>query len=306
MIENRGEENGTKGSKDKNKWRQPGKGLMIGGTITFVLVVYGVFVFFPILYGLWTSFYNWNPFQSKFDFVGLGNYAYVISSPDFWTAFINTIVFTLGSMILTVGLSLTLAAIMHGVKKGMGFYRGAYFLPVISSVVATSMLWKFMFSFDDGLLNAMLMNMGLQKVPWLQDKNIAMAALIMVEAWKDIGYALVLILAGINNINPSIYESAAIDGASKPRQFFSITMPLIRNTMTILMITKLIDYMQIYTPVKFITEGGPGRSTWTMAFYIFEEAFTYYNFGYASAVSFLLFIIIFAMSLIQMRFDKGK
>lgn len=294
----------SKAAVKNSAMRQPGRRLMIGGTMGFVIVVYSLFVFFPILYGLWTSFYNWNPFQSKFDFVGLGNYTYVIESPEFWTALVNTLLFTLGSMVLTVGFALLLAAMMQGVKKGMGFYRGAYFLPVISSVVATSMLWKFMLSYDNGLFNSFLMQMGFSKIPWLQDSHIALPILMVVEAWKDIGYALVLILAGINSIDPSIYESADIDGASKPRQFFSITMPLIRNTMTILIITKLIDYMQIYTPVKFITEGGPGKSTWTLAFYIFEQAFTYYNFGMASAVSFLLFAIIFVLSLVQMRFDK--
>ena len=278
--------------------------MMIGGTMGFVIVVYGLFIFFPILYGLWTSFYNWNPFQSQFDFVGLGNYSYVTQSPEFWTALGNTFLFTIGCMVMTIGFSLLLAAMMQAVKRGIGFYRGAYFLPVISSMVATSMLWKFMFSYDDGLFNALLMQMGFTKIPWLQDVRVAMPALMVVQAWKDIGYALVLILSGINNIDSSIYESADIDGASKPRQFFFITIPLIRNTMTILIITKLIDYMQVYTPVKFITEGGPGKSTWTMSFYIFEQAFTYYNFGFASAVSFLLFIIIFFLSLIQIRFDK--
>ncbi len=296
--------NEMKENKKKKKMRQPGKKLMIGGTMGFVIIVYGTFVFFPILYGLWTSFYNWNPFQSQFDYVGLENYSYVIKSPEFWTALKNTILFTLGSLLLTVGFSLIIAGVMQAIKKGKGVYRGLYFLPVISSMVATAMLWKFMFSYDDGLFNSILMQMGVGKVPWLQDAKIALPALIIVETWKDIGYALVLVLAGINNIDPSIYESAKIDGASTARQFFSITLPLIRNTMTILIITKLIDYMQVYTPVKFITEGGPGKSTWTMSFYIFEEAFTYYNFGLASAVSFLLFAIIFVFSLIQMRFDK--
>lgn len=286
--------------------RQPGRKLMIGGTMGFVIVVYSLFVFFPILYGFVTSFFNWNPFQDQFEFVGWGNYSYVIESPEFWTSLKNTVVFTAGSLLLTVGFSLLLAAMMQAVKKGTGFYRGMFFLPVISSMVATSMLWKFMFSYDDGVFNSMLMQLGLGKVPWLQDRNISLAVLIIVQAWKDIGYALVLILAGINNIDVSIYESADIDGASKARQFFSITMPLIRNTMTILIITKLIDYMQIYTPVKFITQGGPGKDTWTMSFYIFEQAFTYYNFGFASAVSFLLFAIIFVLSLVQMRFDKEK
>ena len=216
--------------------------------------------------------YNWNPFQSQFDYVGLENYSYVIKSPEFWTALKNTILFTLGSLLLTVGFSLIIAGVMQAIKKGKGVYRGLYFLPVISSMVATAMLWKFMFSYDDGLFNSILMQMGVGKVPWLQDAKIALPALIIVETWKDIGYALVLVLAGINNIDPRVFiESAKIDGASTARQFFSITLPLIRNTMTILIITKLIDYMQVYTPVKFITEGGPGKSTWTMSFYIFRR-----------------------------------
>ena len=113
--------------------RQPGRRMMIGGTMGFVIVVYGLFIFFPILYGLWTSFYNWNPFQSQFDFVGLGNYSYVTQSPEFWTALGNTFLFTIGCMVMTIGFSLLLAAMMQAVKRGIGFYRGAYFLPVISS-----------------------------------------------------------------------------------------------------------------------------------------------------------------------------
>lgn len=288
----------------QRKVQQPGSRLLVGGTMTFVVVVYGIFVFFPIIYGFITSFFNWNPFNKTAEFVGFGNYSYVVHSPEFWTALVNTIIYTLGTMVLTIGIALLLAAIMHGVKKGMGFYRGIFFLPVISSAVATCILWKFIFNYDNGLLNSILMHLGFNKVPWLMNSKIALAALIFVGAWKDIGYALVLILAGINNIDPTIYESAAIDGASKVRQFFSITMPLIRNTMTILIISKLVDYMQVYTSIKFITSGGPGKKTWTMAFYIYEQAFSYYNFGYASAVSFLLFFVIFIMSLVQLKMDS--
>lgn len=280
---------------------QPGRRGLILWTMTLVVVVYVVFVIFPICYGLFTSFFNWNPFQNVFKFVGFENYRYMLQNPKFWQAIANTLVFTLGSLVLTISLALLLAGLMHSAKKGISFYRGAYFMPVISSAVATSMLWKFMFGYDSGFFNSILMNLGMEKVPWLQNPKLAMLVLILVEAWKDIGYALVLILAGMNTIDPGIYESASIDGCSKPRQFFTITLPLIRNTMTILIITKLIDFMQIYTPIKFITEGGPGTSTQTIAFYIFEEAFTFYNFGSASSVSFLLFVMIFILSMVQIR-----
>lgn len=269
-----------------------------------VVLVYGVFVYFPIGYGLFTSFFNWNPFRNIFDFVGFGNYTTVLSQPGFWHACLVTLLFTLGSLVLTVGFALLLAGLMQPLKRGIGVYRGIYFMPVIASSVATGMLWNFIFSYNSGLVNSILMELGLTKVPWLQNSALALIVLIFVEAWKDVGYALVLVLAGINNIDARVYESAAIDGCGKVRQFFSITLPLIRNTMTILVITKIIDFMQIYTPIKFITEGGPGTSTQTISFYIFEQAFTFYNFGSASAISFILFLIIFALSLFQFRMGR--
>lgn len=275
-------------------------------TMGVTVVSYSIFVYIPMFYGLIVSFFNWNPFQSVFDFVGWGNYAYVLKNPDFWNAIKNTCLFTIGSLILTIGTALVLAAVMQMIRRGAGFYRAVYFLPVISAMVASCMLWKFLFGYNDGFFNAALMQMGFVKVPWLQNPHIAMLCVIVVQAWKDVGYALILILAGINNIDPGICESAEIDGCSKLKQFILITMPLIKNTMTILIITKLIDYMQVYTPIKFITEGGPGKATETIAFYIFEEAFSLYNFGSASAVSFILFAIIFAFSLIQLKVNSGN
>lgn len=288
----------------KKQGIQPGRTGLIFWTMLVVVLVYGVFVYFPIGYGLFTSFFNWNPFRNIFDFVGLGNYTTVLSQPGFWHACLVTLLFTLGSLVLTVGFALLLAGLMQPLKRGIGVYRGIYFMPVIASSVATGMLWNFIFSYNSGLANSILMELGLTKVPWLQNSTLALIVLIFVEAWKDVGYALVLVLAGINNIDASVYESAAIDGCGKVRQFFSITLPLIRNTMTILVITKIIDFMQIYTPIKFITEGGPGTSTQTISFYIFEQAFTFYNFGSASAISFILFLIIFALSLFQFRMGR--
>lgn len=290
----------------KRKSIQPGRKGLIIWTMALVVLVYGVFVYFPIGYGLFTSFFNWNPFRDLFDFVGLDNYINILSKPDFWQAARVTVLFTAGSLVFTVGVSLLIAAFIQSIKKGVSLYRGIYFLPVIAPVVGTSMLWRFIFNYDSGFINSILMSLGFSKVPWLQDPNLALGVLIFVEVWKDIGYALVLILAGMNNIDNSIYESASIDGCSKPRQFFSITLPLIRNTLTILIITKLIDFMQIYTPVKFLTEGGPGTATQTVSFFIFELGFSFYNFGAASAVSFILFIVIFLLSLFQLRIGKGE
>lgn len=283
-----------------------GKNSIVWITMSFTVLAYGLFMIFPILCGIVVSFFNWNPFKSQFKFVGLENYQYILQKGDFWQSIINTLVYTVGTMVLTVGFSLLLAAILQNLKRGVGFYRGMYFLPVVSSSVATAMLWKFMYNYHDGFFNGILVSLGLERVPWLTDARIAMVAIIIMSAWKDIGYAMVLILAGMNDIDRSIYESAEIDGCGKVRQFFRITLPLLRNTMTIVIITRIIDYMQVYTPVKFITSGGPGKATQTMAFYVYEEAFTYYNFGSASAVSMVLFAIIFIISMVQMRVTQGK
>ncbi|MFZ2539727.1 MAG: sugar ABC transporter permease, partial [Oscillospiraceae bacterium] len=178
--------------------KQPGRRALIGWTMGFVVFMYSVFIIFPTIYGFVASFFNWNPFQNIFDFVGFQNYTYVLKSPDFWEALWNTVYFTFGSLLLTVVIGLLLAAMIHAVSRGKGFYRGAYFLPVISSMVAACMLWKFLYGYDDGLFNSILMSLGLGKVPWLQNPNIALPAIMVVQAWKDIGYALVLLLAGIN------------------------------------------------------------------------------------------------------------
>lgn len=281
------------------------KKAIVGIAMTAAVVFYGVFMVFPVLYGFCMSFFNWNPFKNVFHFTGIDNYIDILKKAEFWEAIKNTLVYTIGTMVLTVGISLFLAAMLQSTKKSVSFYRGMYFLPVVSSGVATAMLWKFLYNYNDGFFNAILMNLGLDRVPWLMNSKMAMISVIIMSAWKDIGYALVLIMAGINDIDPSVFDSAAIDGCNKAQQFFRITLPLIRNSMTILIITRIIDYMQVYTPIKFITEGGPGTSTQTIAFYIYEEAFTYHNFGSASAISFILFIIIFAISMVQMHIS-GK
>lgn len=291
---------------DSIRTGKSGRTGLIFWSMGLLVMMYGLFVYVPMVIGFVSSFFLWNPFQKIFEFTGFQNYLHILKNEDFWHSLGNTVYFTAGALILTVGFGLLISAMIHSLKRGSGFYRGMFFLPVVTSMVAAALLWKFLYNTDNGMFNAVLMKLGLSKIPWLQDSTIALPAIMVVQSWKDIGYAVVLILAGINTIDPTIYESAEIDGCSKTKQFLYITMPLIRNSLTVLLITKLIDYMQVYTPIYFMTQGGPGKATQSITFYIYQEAFTYYNYGSASAISFILFAVIFVFSLLQLRISSKE
>ena len=252
------------------------------------------------------SFYLWKPFHGIKEFIGIENYLYQFQNPLFWKSLFNTLYFTAGALILTVVLGSLISGLIHFQTRGEGFYRAIYFLPVVTSMVAAALVWKFMYHSESGLFNSILMKMGFARVSFLQDVKLVMPSLIIVQAWKDLGYAIVLLLAGMNEVDKSLYESSYIDGANKMKQFIFITMPLTKRTMTILIITKIIDYMQVFTPVFFMTQGGPGTETHTITFNIYKDAFEYRNFGSASSVSFLLFAIIFVFSMMQLTINKTE
>ncbi|GAB2021758.1 sugar ABC transporter permease [Pseudolactococcus yaeyamensis] len=263
------------------------------------LLGFSVFIAFPILYSLVISFTDWN-LLNPMKFVGIDNYASLLRDKNFWVALRNTGTFIIGYLPGVMILGLTIAILLNSKIKFKTFFRGIYFLPVVTSWVAVSLVWKWLLNGQYGLLNYFLSLVGIHGPSWLTDPRTAMLAIIITSVWKDIGFIMVLYLGGLQAISPSLYEAAEIDGASQWRQFWHVTLPGLRPTTFFVLMISLINSFQVFDQVNIMTGGGPGNATTVMVQNIYNSAFNFFEMGRASAMSWLLFLIIFAVSLFQM------
>lgn len=259
-----------------------------------------IFVFFPIVSSLVISFTDWDLIGSM-NFVGFDNYAQLIRDANFWLAFKNTLLYIVGYLPLVMILGLGCALMLNQKMKLRAFFRATYFLPVVTSWVAVSLVWKWLYNPNYGLINYLLSLIGIQGPQWLSDPKTAMLGIILTSAWKDIGFVMVIFLGGLQNISPSLYEAASIDGATKMRQFWNITLPMLTPTTFFVTIISLVNSFQVFDQVMIMTEGGPGGATTVVVQNIYNHAFRYFEMGYASAMSWALFIVIFVLTLIQMK-----
>ncbi|MBQ6484793.1 MAG: sugar ABC transporter permease [Carnobacterium sp.] len=258
-----------------------------------------VFIAFPILYSLVISFTDWN-LLNPMKFIGIDNYASLLRDKNFWAALRNTGTFIIGYLPSVMILGLAIAILLNSKIKLKTFFRGIYFLPVVTSWVAVSLVWKWLLNGQYGLLNYFLSLIGIHGPSWLTDPRTAMFAIIITSVWKDIGFIMVLYLGGLQAISPSLYEAAEIDGASQWRQFWHVTLPGLRPTTFFVLMISLINSFQVFDQVNIMTGGGPGNATTVMVQNIYNSAFNFFEMGRASAMSWLLFLIIFAVSLVQM------
>ncbi|NGP46426.1 sugar ABC transporter permease [Bacillaceae bacterium SIJ1] len=264
-----------------------------------------MFVGVPIVSSLVISFTNWD-LLGEIQFTGLENYTRLVQDPEFWRSFGNTLFFIIGYLPLVLIFGLASALLLNQQMRFRPFFRATFFLPVITSWVAVSLIWKWLYNPEYGLINYVLSVIGIDGPQWLNDPDTAMIGIILASAWKDIGFVMVLYLGGLQNISSSYYEAASIDGAGKLRQLLSITIPLLAPTTFFVTIISLINSFQVFDQVMIMTEGGPGGSTIVMVQNIYNHAFRYYEMGYASAMSWMLFIVIFICTWIQMKFqDRG-
>lgn len=201
-------------------------------------------------------------------------------------------------------ISLGIAIILNKNIKGRMFFRAAYFVPVVSSWVAVSLIWKWLFNPSFGIINYVLSLVGISGPAWLHDPQFAMIAIIITSVWKDIGFLMVMFLAGLQNIPDTYYEAASIDGASSFRKFWNITVPLLAPTTFFVLIISLINSFQVFDQVMIMTGGGPAGTTTVLVQQIYNHAFRYYEMGYASAMSWFLFVIIFVITAVQMKLQK--
>lgn len=286
----------------------PGKGQGLAALLFLspTLVVFSVFVVFPVLFSFYLSFHEWNMFSTERAYVGLDNYARMLRDPEFWAVFRHTAVYTFGTVPLNMALALAVAFALNGKLAGKKWVRAACFTPVIISSVAAAVIWRWVFDPNLGLLNHVLQAIGLPAVNWMNDPTAAMAALIIVGVWKTFGVNMVLFAAGLSGIPDTYYEAAEIDGAGGWSKFWNITVPLLSPTTLFILVLSVISSFQVFDLVYVLTYGGPLGSTKVLVFYLYEHAFRFFNMGYASAVAYGLFAVLFILTLLQVRFFRTQ
>lgn len=265
-----------------------------------------IFSFLPIAEALQLSFYDASLISEQREFIGTENYTTALNDPVFRRAIANTIVYAIAVVVLQVILALFLATLINHYFPGVGLFRSAYFLPVVTSLVVVSTVWKIMYHTDNGLINSLMRTLSLPPQEWLTSSSLALWSIVIIGVWKEVGFSMLVLLGGLQSISADLYESASIDGASGWTAFWRITLPLLRRALLFVVVYSTINAFKIFIPIYVITDGGPSNSTQTMVFYIFQSAFRYFKLGYASALSFLLLVMVLIMTAVQFRLLRSN
>jgi len=283
---------------------------VVGWTLAApALAVIGVFFVLPVLGGLALSLTDFDLYAladlSTLRFVGLDNYLRLLQTPLFWQALGNTLYFVAVGVPLSIALSLGAALLLHSrFARFPGLFRTALFAPVVTTVVAVAVIWRYLLHTRYGLINQGLGTLGIDPVDWLGDPHWSMPAIILFAAWKNFGYNMIILLAALQAVPREVYESARVDGAGPMRQFTDMTFPMLLPTLMMVGILTLAGYFQLFAEPYVMTQGGPLRSTVSVLYFMYEEGFRWWNLGFASAVAFVLFLLIFAVSAALWRFDR--
>ena len=257
----------------------------------------------PVIASFLISFTDWE-LVGRPAWIGFENYQRLFADELFIRSLVNTVYYTIISVPLGMIISLLLAIAVNQKLKGIVFFRTAFFLPHISSMVAVALLWSWIYNAQYGLLNHFLGLFGIPPQNWLGNPKLAMPALIVMSVWKGLGYNMMIWLAALQGIPEDLYEAARIDGANKWQQFRNITLPLLSPTTFLLLILGLIGSFQVFEQSYVMTQGGPAHATYTIVFYIFSNAFEWLRMGYASAMAYILALIIFALTIFQLKYQK--
>ncbi len=260
-----------------------------------------VFLLLPIVISLVLSFTNWDMVGDP-EFVGLDNYQRMVDDPQLWVSLRNTAVLAVMSIPLGIAASLGLALALNRKLRGINIFRAAFFLPVIASMVAVAMVWRWVYNSEYGLLNQFLQSIGLPAQDWLTNPDLVLPSIVLVMVWKSMGYNMVLFLAGLRAIPRHLYEAAELDGANAWQRFRNVTLPLLAPTMFFVTVMSIIGSFQVFDVVYIMTGGGPGDASRVYYYWLWQNAFEFFRMGYASAMAWLLFVILFVATLIQMRF----
>lgn len=265
------------------------------GTIAFGLV--------PFVFVIWYSLHDWNVLAGTFTFAGADNYQRLLGDRQVRESLVATVVFSGGLMVTNITLAMVLALLLNQKLRGTIMFRTFFFSPVVVSVVAWTVVWSFLLASNGGI-NGALASIGIDGPNWLREPAAAMASIIVVQVFKGVGMNMILFLAALQGIPGEIKESARIDGASPWRSFWSITLPLITPTLLLVMILTSMGALDVFAPVQLLTEGGPGNSTMVLSYYLYTKAFGEQQFGYASAIGVLLFVLVLSLTAIQWNLRK--
>jgi multiple sugar transport system permease protein len=270
------------------------------------LLVIAVFFFLPVVAAFLISLTDFDIYAladlANLRFVGIGNYLKLLQTPLFWNALGNTLYFVVAGVPLSIAASLGAALLLHSrLARFKPFFRTALFAPVVTTLVAVAVIWRYLLNTRYGLLNYALGGLGIDPIDWLGDPHWAMPAIILFAVWKNFGYNMIIFLAGLQSIPEELYEAARIDGASVWRQFASVTLPMLSPVVMLVGILTIAGYFQLFAEPYVMTQGGPLQSTVSVLYFMYEEGFKWWNLGSASAVAFVLFLLIFAVTALQLR-----
>ncbi len=271
------------------------------------LALLGIFVIYPVVNLLWVSLNQWNILKDEMRYVGAANFSAILSEEGFWNALWNTFYYVIATVPLGMAISLGLALLLNERIRGVSLFRTAIFTPVVTSTVAAGVIFIWLMDYDQGLLNRFLMGIGVNKINWLQSREWAMPAVVLMTLWKQAGYNMVLFLAGLQGIPDMYYEAAAIDGAGSGWQTFRyVTWPLLWPTTFFVMVVSIIFAFRGFESMYVMTRGGPVGATTTLVYYIFDKAFKFGNMGQAAAVSVLMVVIVLGITWVQFRWQKSE
>lgn len=282
-------------------------------TVIFFLApaVGAIFIFFfiPVIAAFIISFTDFDIYTlgnlSTLRFIGFDNYAKLLSDELFWTALQNTFYFVVVAGPLSITVSLSAALLLNSkLTKFKSLFRLAYFLPVVTTLVAVAIVWRFIYHPNFGILNFFLGIFGINPIDWLGDPFWAMPSIIILAVWKNFGYNMIIFIAGLQNIPDELYEAADIEGANAFQKFRHITLPMLAPTTIFVSIITMIGYFQLFAEPYVMTQGGPLNKTLSIVQYMYQEGFRWWNMGYSASIAFVLFIIIFIGTLIQFRIQK--
>ncbi|MEW5818989.1 MAG: sugar ABC transporter permease [Cyanobacteriota bacterium] len=262
------------------------------------------FIIIPVIGSFTISLTRWNLISSP-KFVGLDNYIKLLSDQLFYDVLITTFIYAISVVIFSIAIPLILAVALNEKIKCLTAFRTAYFLPVITPMIVAAIVWSWIFDPNNGILNFMLTQIGINSPPlWLFDDKWSLIAIIIVSVWKNIGYNMVIFLAGLQGIPESLYEAAKIDGANTIKKLWHITIPMLTPTIFFVCIMSTISAFQVFDLIYLMTEGGPENSTMVIVYWLFKNAFEFFKLGYASSIAYVLFVIILILTLIQWKLRK--
>ena len=265
--------------------------------------IYFLFIVVPILTGFYYSFTNYDFYKTK-DFIGLRNYIGVFGDALFRQSLANTLIYSLCTIVPIMVMGMILAVLLNKNITGRRFYRSVLYIPNVTSMVAISMIWLWIYDPTYGILNRMMKIIGAEPVQWLFNPKTAMGCVIIMSIWRGIGYNMVVYLAGLQSIPQSLYEAAKVDGASGLRQFFTITIPMLKPTTFFLFVTGCVGSFMVFEQVNILTSGGPLNTTTTIVHQIYLNAFQNFRMGYASAMAMVLLVITAAITMINFKYGN--